>query len=123
MELVLFEGEGILGEAVEKVVGEDDKGIFEGGMGLVGVLEVEGLSVLGIELGDVEFSLLEVGLEEGVMMPVMEVTGGEVAEDVFNGEGVEGSLGEECPEFFQEVVGETTRTPTEFEDVDGMGGI
>ena len=56
-------------------------------------------------------------------MPVMEVTGGKVTEDVFNIEVVKGGMGEECPKFFQEMVGEATGTRTKFEDVDRMGGI
>lgn len=71
MELVLFEGENVLGEAIEKVVSEDDERVFEGGVGLVGKMQVEGLVVLGIKVGDVEDALLEVGLQEGVCAPVV----------------------------------------------------
>ncbi len=75
MQLVLFEGENVLGEAVEEVVGEDDEGVFEGGVGLVGKVEVEGLVLLGVEVGDVEDALLEVGLQEGVGAPVVQIAG------------------------------------------------
>ncbi|MFM7447730.1 MAG: hypothetical protein ACKO24_03915 [Leptolyngbyaceae cyanobacterium] len=50
----MSEGESVLGEAVEEVVGDVDEGFFEGGVGLVGKVEVEGLVLLGVEVGDVE---------------------------------------------------------------------
>lgn len=75
MELMLGEGENVLGEAVKEVVGEDDEGIFEGAVGLVGEVEVEGLVLLGVEVGDVQDALLEVGLQEGVGAPVVQGAG------------------------------------------------
>lgn len=73
MELLLFKGENVLGQAVEEVVGEDNEGIFEAGVGLVREVQSEGLVVLGVEVGDVENALLEVGLQEGVGAPVLEI--------------------------------------------------
>lgn len=40
VELVIGNGEGVLGQGVEEVVAKNDEGIFEGGVGLVGEVEV-----------------------------------------------------------------------------------
>ena len=75
MDVVLGEGENVLRKAIEEVVGEDDEGIFEADVGLVGEVQVKGLVVFGVEEGEVKLALLEVGLQEGVGAPVVQIAG------------------------------------------------
>ena len=123
MNLTVIDVVEVLGNAIKKIIGDDNQGMIKGlnCEGFTAVLESELVGVVDVEASCIENTLLEEGLELGMAVPGVEVGLGEVGEDIAEiGDG-ELVLLTKLGEVGKEMEGEATRTSAEFAKVEGLG--
>lgn len=123
--MTLVDIECILGNAVEKVIGQDNEWVPYGawGEGLPGMNKIQFAILLAIEAGKVEMTTLHKGLQPRVGLPIVKSLLGKVGHHIFYRDILQDRAGKELQEFLEEMEGKATRPGPEFYDINRLAVV